>query len=127
MQHLLQCLHFAIPEQLFQQLLKIFPSPQLTVTKISGYRHIYLILPSRPQTQPELRHGQHVGGLGPPALQVAVLQVRRRHLQRLTDPLPGGESAPAVRRPGGRVRAAVDEDGAVERAHELHPVADDLA
>jgi hypothetical protein len=49
-----------------------------------------------------------------------------RHLQRLTDPLAGGESAPAVRRPCGWMRAAVDEDRPIERAHELHAVADDL-
>ncbi len=64
---------------------------------------------------------------GPPRFRVPVLQVRRRDLQRLADPLAGGESAPAVRRPCGRMRAAVDEDRPVERAHELHAVADDLA
>ena len=75
----------------------------------------------------ELRHRQHVARLRPAALQVAVLQVRRRDLQRLADPLAGREAAPAVRRPGRRMRAAVDEDRPVERAHELHAVADDLA
>ena len=74
----------------------------------------------------ELRHRQHVGGLRPAPLQVPVLQVRRRDLERLTDPLAGREPAPAVRRPGRRVRPAVHEDRPVERAHELHPVADDL-
>src|SRR5690348_15579577 len=52
--------------------------------------------------------------------------MRRRDLQRLTDPLTGGESAPAVRRPGRWMWPSIDEDRPIERAHELQAIADNL-
>ena len=70
----------------------------------------------------ELGHRVHVARLRPAALQVAVLEVRGRDLQGVSDPLAGGESGPAVRRLGRRVRPAVHEDRPVQRAHELDVV-----
>ena len=40
----------------------------------------------------ELGHGVHVAGLRSAALQVAVLEMRGRHLQRVADPLAGRET-----------------------------------
>ena len=39
----------------------------------------------------------------------------------------GREAAPAVRRVGRRMRPVVEVDRPIERAHELHPVAEDVA
>ena len=74
-----------------------------------------------------IRHRVHVARLRPAALEVAVFQVRGRNLQRVADPLAGGEAGPAVRRPRRRMRTAVHEDRPVERSHELDVIRLDLA
>ena len=74
-----------------------------------------------------LRHRVEVARLWPAAFQIAVLEMRRRDLERVAHPLAGGESCPRVRCPRRRVRASVHEDRTVERAHELHVVGAHLA
>ncbi len=69
-----------------------------------------------------VRHRIHVARLRTAALEVAVLQMRGRHLERVADPLSGGEARPAVRRPRRRMRTPVHEDRPVERPHELHVI-----
>ena len=58
----------------------------------------------------ELRHRVHVARLRTAALQIPVLEVRGRDLQRVAEPFASGEAAPAVWRIGGRMRPAVHED-----------------
>ena len=75
----------------------------------------------------ELGHRQHVAGLRAAALEVAVLQMRRRDLQRVPDPLPRRKARPAVGRPGRRMRTSIHEHGAVQGPHELQVVGANFA
>ena len=67
----------------------------------------------------ELGHRVHVSGLRASALQVSILEVSARDLQRVPDPLPGREARPAVRGPRWRMRPPVHENRPVQRPHEL--------
>ena len=75
----------------------------------------------------ELRHRVHVARLRSPAAEISVLQMSGGDLQRVADPLSRREAGPAMRRIRRRVRAAVHEHRAVERAHELDVVHVDVA
>ena len=75
----------------------------------------------------ELGHRVHVARLRSATLEVAILQVRRRDLQRVPDPLSGRKARPAVWRPCRWVRTAVHEDRTVQRPHELDVIRPDVA
>ncbi len=64
----------------------------------------------------------HIARLRPAALQESVFDVRRRHDERVADPLARRKTGPGVRRICGRMGAAVEIDLPVQGAPELHVI-----